>query len=182
MTKGSSSKKKPKSSLEGPVVEQENPSFKPKKMGSEIDDIFAGKKRKRLEKENKDNPEKPVRVSGKPHEYGRIVKNGKSKASKENELSNPTSRARKKTAEGLTVYTEEELGIGKSEAGGELIFILLHAVVFLGVSEVIAEVFHYDACSRSVVKPFQFQNLICFFLCNSAEMVLKLSKLVISFD
>ncbi|KAI3462500.1 hypothetical protein Pfo_019163 [Paulownia fortunei] len=121
MTKQSSTKKQPKHLLEGPAVEQEKPSFKPKKMGSEIDEIFSGKKRKRPEKDKTTNTKKPVKASAanvKSHDKMRIVKIGKSKSLKENGLVDPTSRPRKKTADGLAIYTEEELGIGKPEGGG----------------------------------------------------------------
>ncbi|KAL0431253.1 UNVERIFIED_CONTAM: hypothetical protein Sradi_0751300 [Sesamum radiatum] len=120
MTKTSSSKKKPKASLEGPVVEKEKP-LKPNKMGSEIDEIFAGKKRKRPEKEKISTTEKPAKVSAanaKSHDKMRIVKNGKGKVSRENQFTDTPSRSRKKTADGLAVYTEDELGIGNPEAGG----------------------------------------------------------------
>lgn len=62
MTKVTSSKKKPKLDHESNVVEQKKTTLKPKKMGSEIDEIFAGKKRKRLEKEKKGEAEKPAKV------------------------------------------------------------------------------------------------------------------------
>ncbi|KAK6152974.1 hypothetical protein DH2020_012613 [Rehmannia glutinosa] len=120
MKRQSSTKKQPKHSHEGPALEQEKPSLKPKKMGSEIDEIFAGKKRKRPENDKKANTGKPVRVSasnGKSHDGLRIEKSGKSKSLKENGLAGPTSRPRKKTSDGLTIYSEEELGIGKAEAG-----------------------------------------------------------------
>ncbi|XP_011097115.1 uncharacterized protein C6G9.01c [Sesamum indicum] len=120
MTKTSSSKKKPKASLEGPVLEKEKP-LKPKKMGSEIDEIFAGKKRKRPEREKNLTTEKPAKVSAanaKSHDKMRIVKNGKGKVSKENQFTDTPSRSRKKTADGLAIYTEDELGIGNPEAGG----------------------------------------------------------------
>lgn len=119
MTKQNSSKKQPKHSLEGPAIQQQKLSFKPKKIGTEIDEIFARKKRKRPEKDKKGNSEKPVKVSAaNVNDKMRIVKNGKSKSLKENGPSDPTSQPRKRTAGGLAIYTQEELGFGKPEAGG----------------------------------------------------------------
>ncbi|PIN22433.1 hypothetical protein CDL12_04863 [Handroanthus impetiginosus] len=122
MTKKGSSKKLAKPSMEDPAVEKEKYSTKPKKMGSEIDDIFAGKKRKKPEKDEKADSEETVKVSAanaKSHDGLRKVKNGKSKSLKDSGIDEPTSRSRRKrTADGLSIYTEEELGIGKPEAGG----------------------------------------------------------------
>ncbi|XP_031107447.1 uncharacterized protein C6G9.01c-like [Ipomoea triloba] len=79
-------------------------SVTPKKLkcGSEIDEIFAGKKRKK--------PEKPKK---------RAMKN-KRKDSKDGKENGSISglRSRKRTGDGLAIYTEEELGIGKADAGG----------------------------------------------------------------
>ena len=45
-------------------------------------------------------------------------KNKKSKGTKEEGLNEPpSSRPRKRTADGFTIYTEEELGISKADAG-----------------------------------------------------------------
>ncbi|KAL6507501.1 hypothetical protein OROGR_023696 [Orobanche gracilis] len=114
MPKRSSDKKQLKHSPECPVVEHQTP----KKVGSEIDEIFAGKKRKRPEKTN--NQKKPLKG---PQDGLRIVKNVKSQSLKDslvkdNGLVGSTSRPRKNTADGLTIYTEEELGIGNADAGG----------------------------------------------------------------
>ncbi|KAI3451716.1 hypothetical protein Pfo_008381 [Paulownia fortunei] len=120
MTKVASSKKKPKPAHERNVVEQK-PSLKPKKMRSEIDEIFAGKKRKRLEKEKKADTEKPAKVfaaNTKSHDKTKIGKLSKGNAIEGNSSADRTSRLRKKTADGLTIYTEEELGIAKPDAGG----------------------------------------------------------------
>nr|GLL20540.1 uncharacterized protein C6G9.01c-like [Ipomoea trifida] len=86
-------------------------SVTPKKLkcGSEIDEIFAGKKRKK--------PEKVEDVVGEPKK--RAVKNKRkdSKVCKENG-STSGLRSRKRTGDGLAIYSEEELGIGKADAGG----------------------------------------------------------------
>ncbi|KAL8034554.1 hypothetical protein ABFX02_12G035600 [Erythranthe guttata] len=137
MTKETSSKKQPKVSPKGPSVQQK-PSFKPKKKGTEIDKIFAGKKRKLPENDTKvetkkPDTKKPVKVSTsnvKSHEWSRVTDNSanKIKTLKESGIvdrSSSRSRKnsseggpRKKTADGLTIYTEDELGYGKSDAGG----------------------------------------------------------------
>ncbi|GER49259.1 nuclear poly(a) polymerase [Striga asiatica] len=119
MPRQSSTKKPAKHSPEGPTSEPEKPSVKPKKMGSEIDDIFAAaKKRKRAEEGKKAHNKKPGKVDAKSHDGLRRENNEKKKSSKESGPVRPTSRSRKKTADGLTIYTEEELGIGKADAGG----------------------------------------------------------------
>ncbi|KAM3337758.1 putative protein C6G9.01c [Capsicum galapagoense] len=112
MPKNSNSKK-PK-----PVeVKKENPistsSSKPKKPSNEIDEIFAGKKRKLVEIQEKS--------SGEAVTEAKKVKKGKGKSSrmpKDGGLLEPPRRQRKKTADGFSLYTEEELGIGRSDAGG----------------------------------------------------------------
>ncbi|KAL3649836.1 hypothetical protein CASFOL_006239 [Castilleja foliolosa] len=120
MPKQISTKKQLKHSPEGPMTT----TFKPKKMGSEIDDIFAGKKRKNLETDNKAHTKKPMKVLASndvnPHDgLMRVVKIFKRKPSRENEpIKRTSTRSRKKTAEGLTIYTEDELGVGKVNAGG----------------------------------------------------------------
>ncbi|XP_055812118.1 uncharacterized protein LOC129882018 isoform X2 [Solanum dulcamara] len=97
------------------VVEKEKQisSSKSKKPGSEIDDIFAGKKRKK--------PELQEKSSGDAVSEPKKLKKNKVKGSripKDNVLSEQPRRSRKKTADGFTLYTEEELGIGRSNAGG----------------------------------------------------------------
>ncbi|CAA0839688.1 Unknown protein [Striga hermonthica] len=123
MARKSSTKKPAKHSSKGPTPEPEKPVLKPKKVGSEIDDIFAAaKKRKRAEEGKKVHNKKPGKVDAKSYDGLRRETNEKKKSSKQNEHVRPTSRSRKKTADGLTIYTEEELGIGKADAGD------LHAV------------------------------------------------------
>ncbi|GER39601.1 GPI transamidase component GPI16 [Striga asiatica] len=119
MPRQSSTKKPAKHSPEGPTPpEPETPAVKPKKMSSEIDDIFAAaKKRKRAEEGKKVHNKKPGKVDAKSHDGLRREKDAKKKSSKENGPFRPTSWPRKKTADGLTIYTEEELGIGTTDAG-----------------------------------------------------------------
>ncbi|KAL5150474.1 hypothetical protein HKD37_13G037113 [Glycine soja] len=105
MTK--SSKKTPTQLQENTVAEEERSSSTPKKASNEIDEIFAaGKKRKKSEME-------------KTGKSGEVTKQtDKTKKKKKNLKRNPSdngkfvdlpSRPRKKTEDGLTVYTEEEL-------------------------------------------------------------------------
>ncbi|XP_073018578.1 uncharacterized protein C6G9.01c-like [Primulina eburnea] len=120
MMKESSSKKKIKPACCGPVVEKEKPSLKPKRMGSEIDEIFARTKRKRSEKDtmaDKQKPSKASASSGKSHDKLKIRKN-KTKDVRENPFADSIFRPRKKTSDGLAIYTEEELSFGKPDAGG----------------------------------------------------------------
>ncbi|KAL8529321.1 hypothetical protein ACS0TY_006657 [Phlomoides rotata] len=122
MTKKNSSKIARKNTQEGPCTKNQRPSLKPKKMGSEIDEIFAAKKRKRPE-----NDEKKASTSEKPHKLSssaKVKSNGKMRMVRddgnENERVGPTSRSRRKTADGLSLFTEEELGFGKSDVGDVL--------------------------------------------------------------
>ncbi|KAI5647990.1 hypothetical protein M9H77_33995 [Catharanthus roseus] len=93
----------------------------PKKSGSEIDEIFAGKKRKKPDNEKDKKAAGDVEAS-KPGD--KVVK--KKKYHKKSGLSKKKgndpvglpSRSRKRTGDGLSIYTEEELGIGKADAGG----------------------------------------------------------------
>ncbi|KAK6125493.1 hypothetical protein DH2020_040763 [Rehmannia glutinosa] len=120
MTKVTSSKKNPSPAHKVNVVKQK-PTLKPKKMGSEIDEIFAGKKRKRLEKENNFDIEKLTKVfaaNSKSHDKTKRGKSSKNSALEENSSADLSSRLRKKTADGLAIYTEGELGVGKPDAGG----------------------------------------------------------------
>ncbi|CAN4095540.1 unnamed protein product [Withania somnifera] len=98
-----------------PVVEKSKPisSSKPQK-DNEIDEIFAGKKRKKPENQEKTSgaavadPKKVKKSKGKS---SRITKDNK-------DFSEPARKSRKKTADGFSLYTEEELGIGRANAGG----------------------------------------------------------------
>ncbi|CAK9155450.1 unnamed protein product [Ilex paraguariensis] len=101
---------------ECPVVEQEKTlSSTPTKTGNEIDQIFAGKKRKKPEQVKTKKPAEDG--SGK----GSTMKKKKSKSKgpiESNGFLDPVARPRKKTGDGLVIYTEEELGIGKADGGG----------------------------------------------------------------
>ncbi|KAG5524728.1 hypothetical protein RHGRI_031412 [Rhododendron griersonianum] len=112
MPKKSSSK--PQKPQDPVAVPEKNPSPAPKKSSKEIDEIFAAKKRKKTE-QNQDNP---VKAEG--SKLDKVNKKKKKReAPKESGTADPPSRPRKRTGDGFTVYSQEELGIGKADAGGE---------------------------------------------------------------
>ncbi|GMN35959.1 hypothetical protein TIFTF001_005646 [Ficus carica] len=105
MTKKNKSKTSPKIVQEETIAEEgKKPSTK--KLGSEIDEIFAGKKRKKTESEKTEKVKKKKKYSSKVREDD------------DGGFGDSSSKPRKKTADGLTIYTDEELGINNSEAGG----------------------------------------------------------------
>ncbi|OMP06354.1 hypothetical protein CCACVL1_01613 [Corchorus capsularis] len=117
MAKKNSSKTPSKAAekeVEDTVMEQKKQSSTPKKAGNEIDEIFAGKKRKKpeekkSEKSNGDEISKSKSMK---------KKKKKSKEGKEEGRKEPrSSGSRKKTGDGFAIYTEEELGINKADAG-----------------------------------------------------------------
>lgn len=128
---------------ENPVVEKVKPSSTPKKPGGEIDEIFSGKKSKKSLQENAEDPKKFGKeiddiFSGKKRKKHEPEKKaGDDVVTKSNKVQKKNSQARnkgpkdinrsvdklsttsrKKTGDGLVIYTEEELGIGKADAGG----------------------------------------------------------------
>ncbi|GLT25545.1 hypothetical protein SLA2020_006670 [Shorea laevis] len=96
------------------VEHKQPPSSTPKKAGNEIDEIFSGKKRKRPDQEK---TEKPKGDEGSKPKSKKKNKDKSKGGSKEGGTIDP-ARPRKKTETGLVIYTEEELGINKSNAGG----------------------------------------------------------------
>ncbi|XP_058735461.1 uncharacterized protein C6G9.01c [Vicia villosa] len=100
------------------IEEEQKPSSLPKKAVSEIDEIFAGKKRKKpdVKKGGKaDQANQATKSSDKTKK--RTNEKKKTKRADEDEFIERSSRSRKKTADGLTIYTEEELGLSKGDAG-----------------------------------------------------------------
>nr|GLL16415.1 uncharacterized protein C6G9.01c-like [Ipomoea trifida] len=91
-----------------PIISSTTP--KKQKPGSEIDEIFAGKKRKK--------PEKVEDVVGEPKKKGMQNKRKDIKVCKENGSTLSGLRSRKRTGDWLAIYTEKELGIDKADAGG----------------------------------------------------------------
>ncbi|KAM7507552.1 hypothetical protein LguiA_018005 [Lonicera macranthoides] len=116
MPKKKSSSKTPASVPKNLVVEPEKPSSTPKKPGNEIDEIFSAKKRKRVEEEVKKLSEDVAANPSKANINKKKKKNNK--GPKEREFADPQPRPRKKTGDGLIIYTEDELGLGKADAGG----------------------------------------------------------------
>lgn len=110
------------------VVEPQKPSSTPKKPKSsnEIDEIFSGKKRKNPEKQKNDeaketetNKPKSLKKKKKSKEgKEERLRDQKSKEGKKERLTDPPSKHRKRTEDGLNIYTEEELGISSSNAAG----------------------------------------------------------------
>ncbi|KAG2318641.1 hypothetical protein Bca52824_011854 [Brassica carinata] len=85
--------------------------IKPGKIGKEIDDIFGGrKKKKKLEVETSDEKETPVKKAD-------MAKRKRKRSEIEGFNSNPKTGPRKRTEDGLLVFTEDELGINKANAG-----------------------------------------------------------------
>ncbi|CAN1185776.1 Uncharacterized protein C6G9.01c [Linum perenne] len=89
---------------------------KKKKAVNEIDLIFAGKKRKSQSQEKIDSSSELKKTKS-------TEKKGKKKKSFQEEeerrfTGTGGGKSRRKTADGLTIYTEEELGMTKSEGGG----------------------------------------------------------------
>ncbi|XP_073222619.1 uncharacterized protein C6G9.01c-like [Cicer arietinum] len=110
-----SSKITPKKLQENAIGEEQKPSSVPKKAVSEIDEIFAGKKRK------KSDAKKTGKAGDvtKSADNTKKMKNEKKKSKRvdDGEFVDRPSRPRKKTEDGLTIYSEEELGLSKGDAG-----------------------------------------------------------------
>ena len=113
MTK-KNSKKTTSQLQENTVAEEERPSSTPKKAVNEIDEIFAGKKRKKSEMVNTGKPDEVTKKTDKTKKKKKNLKRNQSDNGKFVDL---PSRPRKKTEDGLTIYTEEELGISNADAG-----------------------------------------------------------------
>ncbi|KAF5940536.1 hypothetical protein HYC85_021703 [Camellia sinensis] len=116
MPKKSSSKPtipKPKDPV---VVEERKISSTTEKPSNEIDEIFARKKRKKLEREKVEK--RKENEAAKPDKLKEKKKKKVNKDSEESVFVDPPLQPRKRTNDGLTVYTEEELGIANTDAGG----------------------------------------------------------------
>lgn len=97
------------------IEEEQKPSSLPKKAASEIDEIFAGKKRKKSDVKKGEKADQATKSSDKTKK--RTNEKKKPKRADEGEFIERSSRSRKKTEDGLTIYTEEELGLSKGDAG-----------------------------------------------------------------
>ena len=113
------SKVTPSQLQEDNVVQEEKPSLPPKKAGSEIDEIFAGKKRKKSELEKTGKPDDGTKKTvDKTKKKMKKMKKKKTREPDDGGFLDLPSRPRKRTEDGISIYTEEELGINKSDAGG----------------------------------------------------------------
>ncbi|WVZ26137.1 hypothetical protein V8G54_004681 [Vigna mungo] len=118
MTK-KSSKTTPNQLQENTVTKEEKPSSTPKKACNEIDEIFAGKKRKKSEMKNTGKSDGVNKSTDKTKEKKKKKKNVKRKTdgSDHGEFADRPSAPKRKTEDGFTIYTEDELGINKADAG-----------------------------------------------------------------
>lgn len=96
------------------AVEQEKSSPAKQKPRDEIHEILSGMKRKKAEKEK---AEKSLEDATERKKKSKKKKK-KGEGPKEGAFGEQPSRPRKRTEDGLAIYTEEELGLSKSEAGG----------------------------------------------------------------
>ncbi|KAK3213070.1 hypothetical protein Dsin_017776 [Dipteronia sinensis] len=99
-----------------PLVGDEKPSLKPKKSSNEIDEIFAGKKRKKPEGKKTHKSNKDDSVESKLKEEKKEKKKSK-RATNGDFADPPADQPRKRSEDGLAVDTEEELGISKADTG-----------------------------------------------------------------
>ncbi|CAK9166390.1 unnamed protein product [Ilex paraguariensis] len=101
-------------SLSGPKKAANDSSPTPKKAGNEVDKIFAVKKRKNREQEKAEKPAEDASAKGKKLKR---KKNKKKDPIESNGFVGETTQPMKRTGDGLSLYTEEELGIGNANAG-----------------------------------------------------------------
>ncbi|ESQ53727.1 hypothetical protein EUTSA_v10027214mg [Eutrema salsugineum] len=94
-----------------PALQQTKPVPKPGKLGKEIDDIFGGRQKKKPElgtTEKKETPVKKTEMARRKWKRKRSELDGFK--------NNPQTRPRKRTEDGLLVFTEDELDINKANA------------------------------------------------------------------
>ncbi|KAI3956944.1 hypothetical protein MKX01_000978 [Papaver californicum] len=96
------------------VEKQDKPIVKGKKVANEIDEIFAIKKKRKKELEEVEKAEE--KASSELKKSAKKIK--RSRMSEGVTFVDPPSRPRRKTNDGLTIYSETELGITNSDAGG----------------------------------------------------------------
>ncbi|RZC49895.1 hypothetical protein C5167_018323 [Papaver somniferum] len=96
------------------VEKQDKPVVKEKKVANEIDEIFAIKKKRKKELEEVEKAEEKESLELKKS----AKKMKRSRVSEGVAFVDPPSRPRRKTNDGLTIYSETELGIANSDAGG----------------------------------------------------------------
>ncbi|CAN8290732.1 unnamed protein product [Cochlearia groenlandica] len=106
--------KKPSQEVEKSTIpkQQTKPAPKPGKLGKEIDDIFAGRKKKKIELEIHETKAEIVKKKMKRK------RNELDDGFSNNNNNNYTrTRPRKRTEDGLLVFTESELCVNKANAG-----------------------------------------------------------------
>ncbi|CAN1340297.1 Uncharacterized protein C6G9.01c [Linum perenne] len=112
--------------VDGQVEPRSRQTGTKKKAVNEIDKIFSGKKRKdqsQGRKKRKSQSQEKIDSSSELKKTKSTEKKGKKKKSFQEEeerrfTGTGGGKSRRKTADGLTIYTEEELGMTKSEGGG----------------------------------------------------------------
>ncbi|KAL8209862.1 hypothetical protein R6Q57_006594 [Mikania cordata] len=118
MSKKSASKP-PKPALQKPALTKEKPSPTPQRYGQEIDEIFSKKRKKPEQQKTCKLNKKKGKDSKDDERVTQKKKKNKSGGSNVDMFENEQpARPRRKTADGLAIYTEEELGFGKADAGG----------------------------------------------------------------
>lgn len=104
--RSSSSLKKPSQVVDNPAIQEAKRVLKPGKFGTEIDDIFAGRKLKKPEAENPETEETKAEIAKKKRKRKIMEINN-----------NSESKPRKITKDGFKVYTEDEIGFNKANSG-----------------------------------------------------------------
>ena len=115
MTK-KSSKTTPIQLQENTVATEEKPSSTPKKACNEIDEIFAGKKRKKSDMKKTGKSDEVKKSTDKTKKKRKNVKR-KTDRSDHGEFADRPSQPKRKTEDGFTIYTEDDLGINNADAG-----------------------------------------------------------------
>lgn len=93
---------------------QEKSVGKCKKLSHEIEEIFSNAKKRKatVNKSETVNSNAGIQVK-----RAKVKKKDKTNEERKN-FRDPPSLPRKRTAEGLVIYSAEELGVGKADAGG----------------------------------------------------------------
>ncbi|CAN8299340.1 unnamed protein product [Cochlearia groenlandica] len=104
--------KKPSQELQKSTIQGTKQAPKPGKLGKEIDDIFAGRKKKKqpvveIAETKPEVAKNKTKMKRKRNDFDGFSSNG----------NHTRNRPRKRTEDGLVVFTEEELGVNKANAG-----------------------------------------------------------------
>ncbi|CAH1444259.1 unnamed protein product [Lactuca virosa] len=106
---------KPKKPPKNSPLPKEKVHSTPKSFGQEIEDIFSKKRKKPEQQKSK------KRVKDGKHDESLDRKKPRNKSGGSNVKifeNEQTVTPKRKTGDGLVIYSEEELGIGKADAGG----------------------------------------------------------------